>query len=414
MNLKFYKKCIDLKIRKKIYVAYSGGIDSSILLSLCHITFSNINYLIKVIHINHTINKKSNFWTYFCKKQCNALKLPIKIIKINNIKNKNLEENLRIERYKVMSKIITFKSTLLIGHQRHDLIETILLKLVRGAGMHGITSFKEKIKLGKLDIIRPLLKFNKNDLNQLSKRYNIYYVKDDSNENNEFSRNYMRNNIISMIEKKWKNFDKLILRFNTICKSMYKFINILLINNYFSYLDIKSNKLSINKIISLSKFIRYEIVKFWIKINNLKSPSLIHFKEIDKIMLSKNDVDSSLYLKHYKLIKFENNLYILKNKKIKCSFNITAKKNEISHIKKMYTLLIYTNEKEFYTYINLSNNIKRANNMNKINGVFQNNSNHLLINEPIYLYYKKTLIFILGIWKNKITILDKKIVLKLL
>ncbi|HFL8824276.1 MAG TPA: tRNA lysidine(34) synthetase TilS [Candidatus Azoamicus sp. OHIO1] len=365
----FYNICIRLNIKRKLYIAYSGGVDSSVLLKLIHNSFLNDKHLICAIHIDHSVNKKSNFWSRFCKSQCNSLKVPIKIIKIKNKKYNNLEESLRIERYKIFIHFLRKNSTLFLAHHNNDITETALLKLFRGSGIVGLSNMKKKSKFGKLDIIRPLLEFSKESIIKLSIEEKIKFIKDDSNKNNKFDRNFIRNEILPVAKVKWCNINSSIYKYSKICNSIYKFVYKIILNNIFLNINIHNKKIPIKNILLLPKYIRYEIIRIWLKKNNIKSPSFIHYKEIDKIILAKNDVMPIINLKKIKISRFKNNLYLVNNVDINYSISYTLSINKIINLNKFKIFLLHS--KAINTYLNYYLNFK--NHGYKIKKIFQKN-----------------------------------------
>ncbi|MDP2763019.1 MAG: tRNA lysidine(34) synthetase TilS [Enterobacteriaceae bacterium] len=365
----FYNICIRLNIKRKLYIAYSGGVDSSVLLKLIYNSSLNEKHLICAIHIDHSVNEKSSFWSKFCKSQCNSFKIPIKIIKIKNKKYNNLEESLRIERYKIFIYFLKKNSTLFLAHHNNDIAETALLKLFRGSGIVGLSNMKKKSKFGKLDVMRPLLEFDKESIIKFSIEEKVRFVQDNSNKNNKFDRNFVRNEILPVAKVKWCNINSSIYKYSKICNSIYRFVYKIILNNIFLNINIYNKKIPIKNILSLPKYIRYEIIRIWLKKNNIKSPSFIHYKEIDKIILAKNDIMPMINLKKIKISRFKNNLYLIDNSNISYPVSYILNINKIVNLNKFKIFLLYS--KTINIYLNYYLNFK--NHGRKIKKIFQKN-----------------------------------------
>jgi len=412
----FYNKCYNINKSKNIFIAYSGGIDSSILLHLLHKTYNNNFFFLKAIHINHMYNENSNKWSAFCKKQCDIIKIPLNIIQLKNKIKSNIEESFRIERYNFFSKNIKNDSVLFLGHNKNDFLETFLLRLFRGSGIYGLNSINESINLGKIKILRPLLNVSRKDIIKYSYNNNIKYINDFSNFDNKFDRNYLRNKIIPIVFQKWNSIINSITRYVKIIYLNNKYINNIISTKYFDAIK-NNNAISIIYILSLSKYIRFEVLRFWIKEKNLKSPSYIHLEEINKILKSENS-NSFINLKQYIIKRFRDKIYIIKSINNKYIFKIYKKNKTIYKISNDMVISYFAlgkgikyNCKKYRLIIGKTNK--------KIKKIFQ------MHNVPIWERYKypiimeySNLVMIIGLWvSNKYYVNNKKekgLVIKLL
>lgn len=310
----FNKKCASLKIHKKIYIGYSGGIDSGVLLNLCINSFYKKED-IRVIHINHSFSKNSNAWNVFCITLCNKLRISLHTITLTASWNTNASEDaFRAFRFQSFSENNYKNSTLFLAHNKNDVVETIFLKLFRGSGTLGMTSIKEKIKIKNLNIVRPLLLVDKSKIIEYADKARLPYVVDFSNFNNNFSRNLIRNKILFLITKKWIGVNKSLCTFSTLSSMSYACIY----NRCKFFLQSKGFNLkfiSIQYLTLIPKYLRYEILRLWVKENNYKTPSFLHLNEIDKILMSDKKNTPYIKINTYKIKKLKNNLYIENFKK---------------------------------------------------------------------------------------------------
>lgn len=383
----FKKKCLNLKIHSKIYIGYSGGIDSSVLLHLC-INFFNTTKSIRVIHINHSFSKTSKIWELFCKRICDKLNIPIHTYILDTLLNlKTSEEKLRNFRFNAFSKKSYKNSTLFLAHNKNDFFETMFLNLFRGTGLFGITGIKEQIKINNLNILRPLLLLERKFILKYAEENDIPYIIDFSNFNNKIDRNFIRNKIIPLINKNWTTIDKSLFNHSILSNQSYTYIY----NKCKFFLYSKGfnmSFLSIKYLLTLPKFLRYEIIRLWIKGNNYKMPFFSHLKEIDKFLITTKKNTPYISIDTYIIRKLKNNLYI--NKKI---IKITTKKN------------LYF----FYKSIKKLNFLDFDITYKKKQKYYENNTN--LIN----IKYKKLILIIPGFWiavKQKFLIKKQSIIRK--
>ncbi|HIH2763214.1 MAG TPA: tRNA lysidine(34) synthetase TilS [Candidatus Azoamicus sp.] len=331
----FNKKNCDVfskfKFHRNIYIAYSGGVDSSVLLHLVTKFFSRDKFFLKVMHVNHGYSCLSHMWSIFCKNVCDEYKIPICIFNSGYFKKKkNLEEEFRFIRFNFFFNFILKNSTLLLAHNNDDFLETIFLRLFRGSNFFSVFGIQYANKIGKLNILRPLMDVSKDDIKKFALLNNIRYINDVSNFDVKFIRNYIRSKILPVVIFEWPNFDKVIFRSFFLSNNFYVYF-------YFRYfLFFRSNgfnleRLNIKYLFLLPYFMRCEVIKLWIKANNFKTPSCAQFKELDKLLYSKDDSFGFIFIKDYFLKKNKNYLCIENNfiEKTYSNIFVYLKKNNL-------------------------------------------------------------------------------------
>ncbi|HFL8794815.1 MAG TPA: tRNA lysidine(34) synthetase TilS [Candidatus Azosocius sp. HAIN] len=312
----FNNNCIKLKINNILFIGYSGGVDSTVLLNLSQIIFKKSIYNIFAIHINHNLNINNLLWEKNCIFNCKKNKIILFILKIKIKKNNNLEKKSRNLRLEIWNKIIPNNSSLFLAHHEEDQIETIFFKLIKGLNyLSKIYGIKNKIKLKKIYILKPLLMVNKKIIKLYAYKKDLIWINDNSNNNNYHDRNFIRNIIMPIIKKRWyfinkslKEIKKLLLNNNIFLKKIIK-------NHYIKTLIKKHNIISINYLLNLSFFIRIEVIKYWIFKNKITIKSNKYLKIINNDFLNLNkNKKNILIISKYKIKKYLNKLYILKNK----------------------------------------------------------------------------------------------------
>lgn len=311
-EINFFDIFSKFKFHRNIYIAYSGGVDSSVLLYLCCSFFNRKKFFIKAIHVNHGYSKASLRWKFFCKNICNEYKIPLVIFDyINFNQNKNIEQEFRFIRFNIFFNFIAKNSTLLLAHNEDDFLETMFLRLFRGSSVFSVFGIQYTAKLGKLNILRPLINFNKSDITNFAHTKKIKYIIDFSNFDVKFSRNYIRCKILPLIIFKWPNFNKVVLKSFILSSNFYFYFYFrLLFFSRSSGFDL--NFLNLTYLYLLPYFLRCEVIKFWIKSNNFTTPSYYQFKELDKILYSIDKKTGYIFLKEYILRRYNSYLFIEK------------------------------------------------------------------------------------------------------
>ena len=267
-------------LSKSIFIGYSGGPDSTALVHLLSILNAKQELNLKAIHINHNLSKHSSIWENHCVETCSKLNVNLitKSIEIK-VDGGGLESASRKARYRVFKKILTRDDQLLLGHHSDDVAETLIMRLMRGTGPDGMEGPKLKRSLGQGVLVRPFLGVSKKEILDYLKKHNIDYIKDDSNLSSDFDRNYLRNEIFPMLEKKWNNFSNRVSNFSKIIKDRNDNYSDLM---HEKYDDLISNSINLKKLKELSDPLIADVLRYSIKKCNIAVPNSKIIEEIIK------------------------------------------------------------------------------------------------------------------------------------
>ena len=297
----------DIK-NKTLAVAYSGGIDSQVLLNIAYRLKDELSFNLIIIHVNYNLRGEDStndelFARNMAKKY--NIEIYVKEIKPNSYNGKNIQLEARNDRYNFFEELHNKKiyDYLLIAHNKDDLAETIIYRMIKGAGTNVYKSLRDK----KGYILRPILNFYRKDIEEYAKNNNLEHREDVSNKKNYYSRNKIRNLIIPMLEEINTNAKNNIIRF---AKRSYEETYILRkkVNKlYKKNISEKNTKFNIEKIKNTNElFIKKIIIKFLAK-NNIE----ITEKRVSEILkLIKSDkpnirlrLDNFYLIKKYNFIK---------------------------------------------------------------------------------------------------------------
>lgn len=195
-----------------VVIGVSAGPDSMCLLDLLQKKTTKI----VVCHINHNVRKESIEEEKYITKYCQDKNIILEKTTINNYQENNFENEARKKRYMFYEEILKKynSKTLLLAHHGDDLIETILMKISRGSNLEGYAGIKEVSNVKNYQIIRPLLKYTKEDIINYNKSNNIKYYNDSSNQSTNYTRNRYRLNILPLLKKEDKNIHKKYLKYS--------------------------------------------------------------------------------------------------------------------------------------------------------------------------------------------------------
>ena len=210
----------NIESRSGLAVAVSGGPDSLSLayLAKCFALKNKVDN--KYYIVNHKLRKDSSKESIIVKNKLKKAGIDCKILKWNGKKpTSNIQSQARDKRYSLLAKECKKNKikNLLIGHHLDDLLENFLIRIVRGSGLKGLISLskKTKYKNKNLNILRPLLDQEKEDLIYISKKVFNFYIQDPFNINEDFKRTRIRNLLLSL-KKEGLDKKKTILTINNL------------------------------------------------------------------------------------------------------------------------------------------------------------------------------------------------------
>jgi tRNA(Ile)-lysidine synthase len=297
---------VDTNKYKTVIVGYSGGVDSQVLLTLLK-NIKNIN--IVAMHVNHNIDENSYEWESFCKNGENETNVKVLTKSIFLGEDGNLENKAREERYKFFKeeydKYEVGTVALMTGHHLNDQAETFLLKLMRGSGLEGLSGILPESKLFGMTVLRPLLSYTKEEIYDYAGENNLKWVEDPSNKSLEYDRNFMRNQVIPLLEKRWNKSVNMIgksvniiqetrLFEKTALKEMYKV-------DENGWIDVRTIK-------DLNNSIKKMIVREWIKEEIEMSPDGHLVNAVVDQCINKAPHNSGKIIKKFFTIKKENHM----------------------------------------------------------------------------------------------------------
>ena len=196
-TLQIYKKFEkNLNIKENFIVAVSGGPDSQALSYLAKIYSIKKLLNVKYFIVDHKLRKNSTLEANFVKKNLKKFSINLNILTWHGTKPKNnIQSTARKKRYNLLvNQAKKFKiKNILLGHHLDDLFENFFIRILRGSGLNGLVSLDQKTQYEKINLIRPLINFDKKDLIYISNRIFGSYVEDPSNKDDKFKRVKIRN-----------------------------------------------------------------------------------------------------------------------------------------------------------------------------------------------------------------------------
>lgn len=195
-----------LKPDAKVCVALSGGRDSVVLLHALRLFVGSatIPVSLSALHVHHGISPNAEAWTGFCEQLCRQLDVPLSVVRVNVPRDsgEGLEAAARRMRHAVFADCAA--DWLALAHHRDDQAETVLLNLLRGAGVAGAAGMlPERPQPCGPVILRPLLDVPRSALEQYAAEHGLRWIEDESNDDLHYRRNFLRRDVLPRLEEKF-------------------------------------------------------------------------------------------------------------------------------------------------------------------------------------------------------------------
>ncbi len=186
-------------------VAYSGGMDSHVLLHATATLREQYTITVTALHADHGLVPESADWVRHCRRVCDALNIELRTsaLALDRCGDSNLEDRARSARYGWMSQVMLPGQILMTAHSQDDQAETVVLRLLRGSGLRGMGGIRESRDFAGGRLLRPLLRFDRASLHNYARGHGLAWIEDPSNDQLHFDRNIVRHRVLPVLRDRW-------------------------------------------------------------------------------------------------------------------------------------------------------------------------------------------------------------------
>ena len=185
-----------------VCLGLSGGMDSMVLLDIMAKLAPGKGWRLRALHVNHQLSEHAAAWASFCGRECRARKVPLSVVKVTVARGNSTEAAARAARYAAFRA--TGADHLVLAHHQDDQVETLLLRLLRGAGAKGLAAMapaRRESGAARMGVLRPLLATPRARIEDYATRHVLHWVTDDSNADTRYLRNHLRLKVLPQIER---------------------------------------------------------------------------------------------------------------------------------------------------------------------------------------------------------------------
>ncbi len=194
-------------------VAFSGGLDSTVLLTALS-ALPEVRTRLRALHVDHGLQANSAAWAAHCRTAAQALEVPLEVLTVRarRPRGASLEALARGWRYALLERHLKPAEVLLTAHHADDQLETVVLQLLRGAGLPGIAAMPAVAPFAQGRIVRPLLDIERSEIEAWGRARGLNWIEDDSNADEQRDRNYLRRRVVPLVRERWPAATRAIAR----------------------------------------------------------------------------------------------------------------------------------------------------------------------------------------------------------
>ncbi|MFN1582973.1 tRNA lysidine(34) synthetase TilS [Vibrio rotiferianus] len=300
----------------KIVLAFSGGVDSRLLLELLS-RYQQVNSTgnnpIKchAVYVHHGLSSNADDWADKCLMWAEQVGITCSVEQVSLDINSgdSIELLAREARYQVLSKHIQAGDLLLTGQHADDQVETFLLALKRGSGPKGLSSMAESMPFAGGMLVRPLLAIKREQIEAAAKEEGLDWVEDESNQDTRYDRNFLRHRIVPDLSERWPSIHQAVQRSASLCAQQEALLDELL-GAVFERALKSDLSLSIDELATHSDLARARLIRMWLAKLNANMPTQVQLNLIwNEVGLAQQDANPKLQLKQGEVRRFQNRLY---------------------------------------------------------------------------------------------------------
>ncbi|WGE46163.1 tRNA lysidine(34) synthetase TilS [Actinobacillus equuli] len=293
--------------QRDFVLGLSGGIDSIVLLHL----LTELQLNLRAVHIHHGLSPNADSWAAFCEQLCKRLKIPFILQKITVDRSEGIEAGARTARYQAIGEIIQPNEVLVTAHHLDDQAETFLLALKRGSGIKGLSAMQAVGFWQNFTIFRPLLNVSRAQIEQYARQKQFTWIEDESNHDSHYDRNFLRNEVLPIVNQRWQHFSQMVARSAQHCAEQQMLLEELLAQELQRYADFSEKRLNIKEFPQFSMAKQQQLIRLWLEKCGVQMPSAVQLMQVIQQMIYTNvDKNPQIKLADFWLRRYQHHLYL--------------------------------------------------------------------------------------------------------
>lgn len=307
----FAQSMAALPAAQAYWVALSGGLDSMV---LAHLASKNLP-AVRLLHINHGLSLNAQCWQQQVERWAEQMGLPCVCIAVDvDRQAASLERAARDARYGAFASTLGPAEALLLAHHRDDQAETLLLRLLRGSGLKGLTAMAPVRTLGQGHLLRPLLSIGRAQLAAYAQHHSLVWVEDESNSEQRFDRNWLRHSLIPLLGTRWPAASEQLAHTCARLRDEQELLDTYLAEDFRSgeaRQERLGHSLLLAPLLRGSNLRRNALLRYWFNQLAILAPSQAVMAQMQRLLTSRPDSEACVTWGQWQLRRFAGRLYVL-------------------------------------------------------------------------------------------------------
>ncbi|CAI9393415.1 MULTISPECIES: tRNA lysidine(34) synthetase TilS [Citrobacter] len=300
---------------RQILVAFSGGLDSTVLLhQLVQWRAQQPTLSLRAIHIHHGLNVHADAWVAHCEAVCAQWQVPLVVERVTLADaGLGIEAHARQARYQAFADALLPGEVLATAQHLDDQCETFLLALKRGSGPAGLSAMAEISAFAGTQLIRPLLTQTRAALEQWARQYQLRWIEDESNQDDAYDRNFLRLQVLPLLQQRWPHFADATARSAALCAEQESLLDELLADEL-SGCTTANGTLVLTPLMAMSRVRRAALLRRWLAAQNAPMPSRDGLDRLwQEVALAREDASPCLRFGDYEVRRYQGQLWWIKS-----------------------------------------------------------------------------------------------------
>ena len=294
---------------RNLLIAFSGGLDSTVLLYQLAQLRVSAGLTIRAMHIHHGLSPKADEWLAHCSAFCQQLAIPFIAERVCLTGEGGLESAARAARYQALARQLQPEEILVTAHHQDDQCETLLLALKRGSGPAGLASMPTRLAFAGTWLVRPLLATSRAALCAYAEQVGLTYCEDESNQDQRFDRNFLRQTVLPLFQQRWPHFTRSVARSALLCGEQEMLIDELL-QDELQQIITDQQALEITPLREMSSVRRQALLRRWLAHCSAPIVAREMLQRIwQEVALARVDACPEIALGNGVVRRFQNRLY---------------------------------------------------------------------------------------------------------
>ena len=299
-------------------IAFSGGLDSTVLLHALASLQAEENVPLLAIHVDHGLQEDSGAWSEHCEAIAEKLGIDYlcRSVTVQLESGKGPEASARDARYTALHAELGPGDWLISAHHREDQAETLLLNLIRGSGPMGIAGIGAIRRFGPGWLVRPLLETGRDEMLEYAEREGLRWLEDPSNVDRRFDRNFLRHDILPRLKSRWSDISARLQRSAGHAAEASQLLANLAEIDLVS-LGGRPDRLPIDGLLNLSAARQRNLLRYALRDLGLSTPTAMQLSRvINEVIPARQDAQPLVTWPGAAVRRYRNGLYLLPEKLI--------------------------------------------------------------------------------------------------